>query len=246
MTSQASEATERVAARAADPLAPGRPLRKDAARNRELLIAAAREVFARRGIEASLDDVARHAGLGVGTAYRHFANKHELLVAMMSDTLDRIAADAERAAAIEDPWQALVTFLEAALAVQARDRGLREVMLGVYDPDEMERVHDQLSGPLNEIVRRAKRAGVVRKDLEQTDVGILIAMLCAVTEVAGEADPELWRRYLTITLDGIKPGGSKLPVKALDEPTMRRAMATHKQAVAESASEAQERAPSRR
>ena len=216
-------------------VAPARALRKDAVRNRELLIVAAREVFARRGSEASLDDVARHAGLGVGTAYRHFANKHELLMAMMSDILDGLALELERAAAIEDPWQALVAFLEAALAVQSRDRGLREVMLGVYDPDEMERIHERLSPSLNDIVRRAKRAGVVRKDLEPTDLGIVIAMLCAVTEVAGEADPELWRRYLAITLDGIRPGGSKLPVPALDEQVMRHAMATHKQAVARTA-----------
>ena len=228
-----SQATEPVAGA----VAPARPLRKDAVRNRELLIAAAREVFARRGSEASLDDVARHAGLGVGTAYRHFANKHELLTAMMADILDGMVLELERAALIDDPWQALVAFLEAALAVQARDRGLREVMLGVYDPDEMERVHERLSPPLNDIVGRARAAGVVREDLQPTDVGMIIAMLCAVTEVAGEADPELWRRYLAMTLDGIRPGGSTLPVPALDEQVMRTAMATHKQSVVRSTGE---------
>jgi AcrR family transcriptional regulator len=226
-----SPATETVA----DATAPAvRPLRKDAVRNRELLIEAAREVFARRGIEASLDDVAHLAGLGVGTAYRHFANKHELLVAMISEIIDSVVAESERAATIEDPWQALVAFLEASLALQARDRGLREVMLGIYDPDQLERIHERLSPPLNEIVRRAKRAGVVRKDFEPSDVGMLIAMVCAVTEVAGETEPDLWRRYLGIVLDGIKPGGDKLPVPALDEPTLMQAMATHKQAAARS------------
>lgn len=211
-------------------VAPARPLRKDAARNRELLIAAAREVFARRGIEASLDDVARHAGLGVGTAYRHFTNKYELLSALMSQTIDQIIAEAEQAAQMDDPWQALVSFLEATVAVQARDRGLREVMMGVHDPEQLEQVQERMSAPLNEIVRRAKRAGVVRRDLEQTDVGIIIAMLCSVTEVAGDTEPELWRRYLVLALDGIKPGGSKLPIKALDEASMRKAFTTHKQA----------------
>src|SRR5438309_11778366 len=95
--------------------APARPLRKDAARNRTLLIDAAREVFARRGTEASLDDVAKHAGLGVGTAYRHFANKHELLKALMSHTIDQVIDAAETAASTKDPWQALVAFLEAML-----------------------------------------------------------------------------------------------------------------------------------
>jgi AcrR family transcriptional regulator len=210
-------------------VAPARPLRKDAARNRELLIAAAREVFARRGIEASLDDVARHAGLGVGTAYRHFTNKYELLSALMSQTIDQIVAEAEQAARMDDPWQGLVSFLEATVGVQARDRGLREVMMGVHDPEQLEQVQERMSTPLNEIVRRAKRAGVVRRDLEQSDLGIIIAMLCSVTEIAGDTEPELWRRYLTLALDGIKPGGSKLPVKALDEASMRKAFTTHKQ-----------------
>ena len=210
--------------------AAARPLRKDAVRNRTLLIDAAREVFARRGLEASLDDVAKHAGLGVGTAYRHFANKHELLTALMSQTIDQIVAEAERAAQMKDPWQALVAFMEAALEVQARDRGLREVFMGVHDSEMLDRVHDRLSPPLNDIVRRARRAKVVRSDLEVTDVGMMITMLCAVAEVAGDADPNLWRRYLALSLDGIKPGGSKLPVKALDEATMRQAMATHKEA----------------
>lgn len=210
--------------------APARPLRKDAARNRELLIAAAREVFARRGMEASLDDVARHAGLGVGTAYRHFTNKYELLAALMTQTINQIVEEAERAAAMDDPWRGLVSFLEATVAVQARDRGLREVLMGVHDPEQLEQVQERMSVPLSDIVRRAKRAGVVRRDLEQTDLGLIIAMLCTVTEIAGDTEPELWRRYLVLALDGIKPGGSKLPVKALDDAALRKAFATHKQA----------------
>src|ERR1700761_5574319 len=96
----------------ADQIAPARPLRKDAARNRELLIEAAREVFARRGLEASLDDVAHHAGLGVGTAYRHFANKYELATALMQQTIDTIVASAEQALQADDPWVGLTDFLE--------------------------------------------------------------------------------------------------------------------------------------
>jgi AcrR family transcriptional regulator len=226
------EAGVMTTAKQVEAAAPARPLRKDAARNRELLIDAAREVFARRGMEASLDDVAKHAGLGVGTAYRHFENKHELLTALMSQTIDQIVDEAERAAQMSDPWQALVSFMEAALTVQARDRGLREVLMGVYDPEALDRVHDRLSVPLNEIVLRARRAKAVRNDVEASDVGMIITMLCAVAEVAGDTEPELWRRYLTMALDGIKPGGSKLPIKALDDDTMRKAMSTHKQSIA--------------
>lgn len=214
------------------PASSARPQRKDAARNRELLIDAAREVFARRGIEASLDDVAKHAGVGVGTAYRHFANKFELIKALMSQTIDEVVDRAERAAQLEDPWEALVAFFEAALAMQARDRGLREVLMGVHDPEMLERVQQRMSQPINDVVRRARRANVIRRDIEVSDVGMMIAMLCTVAEISGDANPELWRRYLTLALDSLKPGGSRLPVKALDEQAMREAMATHKQGCA--------------
>jgi hypothetical protein len=106
--------------------------------------------------------------------------------------------------------------------------------MGVHDSQALEQVQERLSQPLNDIVGRARRAKVVRRDLEVGDLGMIIVMLCAVAEIAGDADPELWRRYLTLTLDGIKPGGSKLPVKALDEQAMRDAVANHKQAIARS------------
>jgi AcrR family transcriptional regulator len=210
----------------------GRPLRKDAARNRELLIAAAREVFARRGIEASLDDVARRAGVGVGTAYRHFANKYELLTALLTETIDEIATRAEYAATVQDPWEGLVTFLEDTIGAQAKDRGLREVLMGVHDPEKLEQFHDRISVPLNDIVRRAQRARVIRRDVEASDIGVIMGMLCTVADIGGEQHPQLWRRYLALCLEGIKPGTAKPAVKALDEAEIRRAMSTHKQAMA--------------
>src|ERR671937_1450248 len=91
-----------------------RPLRKDAARNRALLVQAAREVFAERGLEASLDDVAHHAGLGVGTAYRHFANKYELAQAILAESVDEVVELAERAATSDHPWAGSVAFVDRA------------------------------------------------------------------------------------------------------------------------------------
>src|SRR3954464_12088586 len=92
--------------------AASRPLRKDAARNRALLVQAGREVFAERGLEASLDDVARPAGLGVGTAYRHFANKFELARAIFTEAIEEIVDTARAAAAMDDAWAGIVAFLE--------------------------------------------------------------------------------------------------------------------------------------
>jgi AcrR family transcriptional regulator len=205
-----------------------RPLRKDAARNRELLIEAAREVFARRGLEASLDDVAHHAGLGVGTAYRHFANKYELASALMEQTIETIVNSAEQAMLVDDPWEGLVAFLEASLVVQTADRGLREVLMGVHDPQKMSQVHDRLFGPISELLHRAQQSGAVREDADATDLGFINGMMCTVADMAGDSSPDLWRRYLTMCLDGLRPGGTALPTAALSEPEFRDAMANHK------------------
>jgi len=210
-------------------VAASRPLRKDAARNHELLIDAARVVFAERGLDATLDDVAHHAGLGVGTAYRHFANKYELLSALMEQLIEQFVASAEGALAIEDPWEGLVAFMEEALSGQVNDRGLRQVLMGVHDEAKFDQIHDRLGALLDQLLERAKRSGAVRADVESTDIGLLIAMLCTVADVAGNAAPELWRRYLALSLEGLKPGGVRLPGKPLSDPDFRKAMANHKQ-----------------
>jgi AcrR family transcriptional regulator len=205
-----------------------RPLRKDAARNRALLIQAAREVFAERGLEASLDDVARHAGLGVGTAYRHFANKHELARAIFAEAIEEIIDTARTAAAMDDPWAGIVAFLEKTAEAQTKDRGLRELMMGVHDSNEMERVHDVMTPLLNDLVDRAKAAGQVRGEVDSTDVGVAVLMLCTVADVTGDVAPDLWRRYLPMLLDGLR-AGSTLPVPALSQEDFRTALTCHKQ-----------------
>jgi|SRR4051794_2309526 len=207
-------------------------MRKDAARNRELLLVAAREVFAERGLDASLDDVARRAGVGVGTAYRHFANKYELAGAIFSEEVAEIAALAETSATADDPWQGLVDFLERTLEAQTVNRGLREVLMGVHDAAQEEEVHGLMSGPIITLVRRAQDAGEVRADADATDLGMVLIMLCVVADVAADADPHLWQRYLPIMLAGLRPGGPDLPVPALADDVMRKAMSGHKQRLA--------------
>jgi AcrR family transcriptional regulator len=209
-----------------------RPLRKDALRNRELLITAAREVFAERGMDATLDDVAHRAGLGVGTAYRHFSNKYDLAGAIFQQAVDEIVELAERALEAGDPWQGLVEFLERTLEAQTVNRGLREVLMGVHDAEQDSEVHDRLAGPITALLERAQDAGAVRADANPTDLGMMITMLCVVADVAGDADPSLWRRYLPIMLAGLQPTGPQLPVPALTDEAMRKAMASHHQRLA--------------
>ena len=216
------------ATNAGAPSRPARPLRKDAARNRELLIGAAREVFAERGLDASLDDIARQAGLGVGTAYRHFANKYELASAIFDQSVDDVVGFAEQAALADDPWQGLVGFLERLLAAQTADRGLREMLMGAHSPKDIEQVHDRLIGPLGTVVERARRGGVLRADITTTDLGVITMMLCEVADLAADRSPELWRRYLAVVLDGLRSGATALPVPPLADEDFRRAMSCHK------------------
>ena len=208
-----------------------RPMRKDAARNRALLVQAAREVFAERGLEASLDDVAHRAGLGVGTAYRHFANKYELAQAIFAEAVEQVIDLAHRSADAADPWAGIVSFLEGVAELQTADRGLREVLMGVHDPEQMEHVNDRLSEPLGQMVDRGKRAGVLREDVEITDLGVVLLMLCTVADTMGDAAPDLWRRYLPMLLDGLRISAAP-PIPPIPEDLMRKAMASYKQRLA--------------
>jgi AcrR family transcriptional regulator len=212
-----------------------RPMRKDAARNRELLIEAAREVFAQRGLEASLDDIAHHAGLGVGTAYRHFANKRELASALIDTAVDAIVSLAEQSLTYDNAWLGLESFLEGSLAVQAEDRGLREVLMGLHDPEQLEQIHERLSTMIGELLERGQRQGVVRQDAVASDVGFVMTMICAVADVGGDTAPDIWRRYLAMVLEGLKPAAGPLAMPPLSEPEFRKAMVSHKEGMAKPA-----------
>ncbi|MFD5074288.1 TetR/AcrR family transcriptional regulator [Streptomyces sp. NPDC058371] len=198
----------------AEPAEPGRaPLRRDADLNRSRLIAAGREVFRDRGLGATLDDVARHAGLGVGTAYRRFANKEELVDAVFEDMIDRVEASAREAVTDPDPWHGLATSLEKVCELQAHDRGLREVMLGTGKAAQRHALVGRRVKPLvDQLVARAKEQGTLRADAEPVDLPMIQLMVAAVTDRTGE--PDLWRRYLRLLLDGMRTqpeGADPLP-----------------------------------
>ncbi|MFJ9246830.1 TetR/AcrR family transcriptional regulator [Streptomyces sp. NPDC101776] len=196
----------------AEPAEPGRPpLRRDAELNRRRLMVAAREVFRDRGLAATLDDVARHAGLGVGTAYRHFANKEELVDAVFEDMIDQVEASAREAAADPDPWHGLASSLEKVCELQAHDRGLREVMLGTGKAAQRHALVDRRIRPLvDPLIARAKEQGALRADVEPLDLPMIQLMVAAIADRTGV--PDLWRRYLRLLLDGMRtqPQGAEL------------------------------------
>ena len=196
-----------------------RALRRDAARNRERLLAAARELFADQGFEVTLDDVARHAGVGVGTAYRRFANKGELLDALFAEQTVEMAAAADTGLADPDPWHGLVSYLETSLALQLRDKGLAQIVSGDRISVEQHDWNREVMAPKNRaIVARARDAGRLRDDVTGTDLTFIQVGLNAILARSRDAHPDLYRRYLQLLLDGLRaePGSpTPLPVAAL-------------------------------
>jgi len=191
-----------------------RPLRRDASRNRDRLLQAARELFAERGLDVPMDDIAERAGVGVGTAYRRFANREEIIAALFEDRMAAYLALAEAAVAKPDPWAGLVAFLERSLAMQAADRGLKELLM--RDRRTLDRVasaRERLLPLLERVVARAHEAGVLRPGVTADDVGMLSHMLGATADFA----PDLWRRYLPLVLDGLR-AGDPLPGEPLTDP----------------------------
>jgi AcrR family transcriptional regulator len=198
---------------------PGRPLRRDAARNRERILAAAAELFTERGLQVTLDEVAHRAGVGVGTVYRRFPDKEALTDALFEERLTALVDLAQQALADPDEWAGLVWFLEQAGALLSADLGLRQIlMFATYGQDRVGEARSRLLPVVTQLVTRAQAAGVLRADLRPTDVPLIEMMLAAVADYARPARPEIWRRYLALIVDGLRPsrrGVTELPVAPL-------------------------------
>ena len=196
-----------------------RAMRRDAVQNRERLLVAARELFAQQGFDVTLDDIARHAGLGVGTAYRRFANKSELLDALFTEQTVELAATADAGLADPDPWHGLVNYLEESLALQLRDKSLAQVVSGNRISIEQHDWHREVMAPKNRaLVARGREAGVLRDDVEGTDLTFILVGLNAIMTRSREGHPDLYRRYLHLLLDGLRAepaSPTPLPVTAL-------------------------------
>jgi AcrR family transcriptional regulator len=204
-----------------------RPLRKDAERNRKRILEAARDLFASKGLEPNLNDVAHHAGVGVGTVYRRFATKEELLEAIFEDGVNQLADLAESALRQPDSWQGLVWYVEQMCEITATDRGLREIAFSkTYAGDRVTAAQERLVPVLKILVERARNGGRLRPELSSTDMPIFGLLAGTVSEFAGHVDADLWRRYVAILLDGMRyrSGQLPLPVAALDDDGCEAAM----------------------
>jgi AcrR family transcriptional regulator len=200
-------------------LAADRPLRRDAERNRQRILEAARVVFAERGLRGSHDEIARAAGVGVGTVYRRFPDKEELIDALFEARIEEIAEIARAAVADPDPWDALVGFLIRTQELQSEDRGLNEIMLGGGRGAARATAARSLIAPLvARVLERAKDAGVVRADIELTDLPLIQLAIATIAESSRDVAPDAWRRTMTLVLDGLRAANAHgaLPVPAPD------------------------------
>lgn len=197
----------------AEPLIPGHeigppetpPLRRDAQRNRQLVLEAAREVFARHGLGASLDDIARHAGVGVGTVYRRFPDKEALIEDLFEVSVGQIIDVVEHALTLPSGWDGMVHFLHRVSALQAGDRGLRETALSTgYGRSRVAALRARVDLGLRRLVARAKAEGTLRAEITANDVPLVLFMVGNVAQNARGIRPDLTRRYLDLIIDGMR------------------------------------------
>ena len=186
-----------------------RTLRADAERNRRRILDAAKTVFAREGLGAGVDAIAREAGVGVGTLYRRFPTKQELLVAVIEDGVARLACAIEELHDRDDPAEAFDAALHRFAETIARDRGFFEVIYGspAFVPiasDEKERLVDAL----DVLLCRAQQAGAVRDDVVVHDVPALCMVAARLPSWRLDRQPALWTRYLALLRDGLRPSGA--------------------------------------
>jgi AcrR family transcriptional regulator len=188
-----------------------KPLRADARRNREKVMAAARAAFAEHGSDAQMDDVARRAEVGVGTVYRHFPTKEALFAALLEDTFSRIAERARGALEQDDAWQAFTMLMWDAGESLAGDRALAEAMQADLSPHPCPG-QLELGEIFTELIARAQAEGTMRPDAVVDDIPMLMCGIGSAT-VRKHACGAAWRRHLAIVLDGLRarPDLTSLP-----------------------------------
>jgi AcrR family transcriptional regulator len=197
------------------PRAPEGIMRADARRNRDAIVVAAYDLFAAQGIDAQMDDIARRAGVGVGTLYRHFPAKEDLLDAVIARRFERLAERAAHSVGLAragQPWEAFEGYIQWSAEMQAGDRALSEAMATRSERMYAAAVGSGLVGQLEQLVELAQAAGALRADLVVEDIPALVCSVGAVAAGAVRGPAWRWDRVIAIWLDGVRaPGASELP-----------------------------------
>ncbi len=182
-----------------------RPRRADAERNRARILAAASELFAERGLDASMPDLAERAGVGVGTVYRAFPDKDHLLGAVMSERLRWLACEIETAAQADDPWVGFTDVIWKGAALHVKDRAFHQCMRAALEFPEVREARARTLDAFQRLIERAQAAGSMRPDVVAEDIPMLLAGV-GLSRAAGPG--AAWERHLAVVIDGLRAEGA--------------------------------------
>jgi AcrR family transcriptional regulator len=181
------------------------PWRRDAQERHDRLVAAARREFAARGVDASLEGIARDADVAIGTLYRHFPTRLDLLLAALEPRLREFTDGSKKALEIDDPWEGFVSYLENLFRVQAGDRGFNDFLSRRFPGSaDTERIHDQMCRQIEDVLTRAQEAGEARADIALADIVNLIWSTGRMIDATSTTAPNAWRRHLYLMLDAYR------------------------------------------
>ena len=187
---------------------PDTVLRRDARANRDRILAAARAAFAAGGVDVPVEEIAERAGVGMGTLYRRFPTKHDLVEAVIEESLDAFVAAAEEGLADDDPWTGFSGFVERVLELHVENRALREVLAGTEHGHARDAVRRRVRPLVRRLIERAHANGSLRPDFTPEDMPLVFMTGGRVLEAARGVAPDLWRRYLGLLLDGLRAEGA--------------------------------------
>jgi AcrR family transcriptional regulator len=198
-------------------------LRRDARENRNRILAAARAAFAAEGVDVPVEAIADRAGVGMGTLYRRFPTKHDLVQAVIEESLDAFVVAAEEGLAEDDPWTGFTGFVERVLELHVENRALREVLAGTEHGHARDAVRRRVRPLVRRLIERAHADGSLRPDFAPEDMPLVFMTAGRVLEAGRGVAPDLWRRYLGLLLDGLRAGGATpLPRGPLTQAQMNR------------------------
>ena len=202
---------------------PERHLRRDAARNRERIVEAAREVFGEQGLQAPIEEVARRAGVGVATLYRRFPTRPELIACAFASKMQDYADAVEAALARPEPWEGFSGLVERLCEMQADDHGFTDVLTMTFPmAPEFEEIRDRVYLRFLALTTRAKKAGRLRLDFTPEDLPLILMANAGVITAAGDAAPDAWRRVVRLLLQALEaPARGPLPEPPTPEQMLR-------------------------
>ena len=196
-----------------------RPLRRDAQANRERIVSAARAAFAAEGVQLPVEEIACRAGVGMGTLYRHFPAKEDLIDAVLEDAFAEFVSAAEQALVVEDAWDGFRSFLERVFELHVENRALKDIIATrSHGRARVDAMRTRMRPLVGRLVERAQEQGALRADFTAEDMPLVFWTGGRVIEVTATVAPDFWRRYLGLLLDGLRADAAT----ALSHPPLTR------------------------